>query len=219
MNIPFSKILEDKLIHEGDVLLFRGFSFSSKIIAQFTGGIHSHAAMASWSNGMIECIEFREWKGGRTVNLANEVKLREDGCIDVFRPCPLVVNLKSEYDSTELVNGSHKFILDVYSENIEYNGAAKAATNEMRKLTGLPYGWGRIWDIAKRKLLILRWFYKPRVEDEEDNGVYPVCSTAVAAAVRKHYTDLVHLRPDQNTSPSDLARSPLLNYLFTIIKN
>ena len=88
----------------------------------------------------------------------------------------------------------------------------------MRKMTGLPYGWKRIWWIAQYKLPVLRFFYKIEhlVDDTSTELIYPVCSTAVAYSFSKEGFDLVHNRADKATEPSDLSRSPLLQYLFTI---
>jgi hypothetical protein len=61
----------EKLIQEGDILLFRGrlyhciFPNIAWIVAKVGGGIHTHSGMASWSGNILECLEFRELKGGR----------------------------------------------------------------------------------------------------------------------------------------------------------
>lgn len=203
--IPYSQGRE--LTEEGDILLFRGPSFISKAIGKITEGVHSHVATASWrgqdKESLLECVEFLEWNGGRTVSLRTQVAYK-DWKIDVYRISSPVYKLK--------MNVNHMVI----SERLEYPG--RAVTDTMRKMTGLPYGWRRIWEIAKVKMAGVRWLKKVNIDDE-DTQIYPVCSSAVAYAVRKNYTDLIELRPDGLTSPADIARSPLTNYLFTYEKD
>lgn len=202
------------LIQEADVLLFRGDGFLSKLIQRAGEGAYSHVALASWYNGsrassLLEVTEFREGKGGRTVNLTSAYKhYLEKGLIDVYR-----IN-KPLYKT--FYNIETKKVEKVA---IDFN--AKGVTRYMRNLTGLPYGWARIWWIAKNKLAGLRWF--ANVEDiDNDNSVmdiskiYPVCSTAVAACFSKYGYDLTPNRADEFMEPSDISRSALLNYLFTL---
>lgn len=229
--IPYSLILKEKLINEADILQHRTTGVVSKFIRTFTEGEHSHSSMASWShNGddVLENIEFLEWKGGRTVNLRHVVNENPQG-IDVYRVSSPITILKTSFDMDEyaLLDWDCKNPLEtvediddfsIETETLEFNG--KAITNCMRRLTGLPYGYMRIWKIAKMKIPILRFFIKPDLNDEQDSDkVYPVCSSAVAHCYRKHYVDLMHARPDSKTSPADLTRSPLLNYMFTILKD
>ncbi len=226
--IPYSLILKEKLINEADILQHRTKGLVSKFIKTFTEGEHSHSSMASWShNGrdILENIEFREWKGGRTVNLEHIVNANPEG-IDVYRVSSPITILKTLFDN-ENAHLDHQgecpfptaFDMSEISfetETLEFNG--RAITNCMRKLTGLPYGYMRIWKIAKMKIPVLRFFLKPDLDDEQSSDkVYPVCSSAIASCYRKHYVDLMHARPDSKTSPADLTRSPLLNYMFTIL--
>lgn len=167
--------------------------------------MHSHVGMASWYEDTLECVEFREFKGGRTVALRLQVE-ENDGNIDVFRPKPLFPVLES----------IGKYI------DVGYNG--HAATRWMRKMTGLPYGWDRIWMLAKYHLLGIRWFTPPNFDDKSTNGhVYPVCSTAIATAIRMGgYSGLADLRPlksDHVMTPPDIASSPVLDYIFTLKKD
>jgi hypothetical protein len=91
------------LAKEADVLLFRGQSIISRFIQRASESIYSHVAVASKYNGTVECIEFREGKGGRTVNLEEQVR-QNNGKIDVYRPSPFVVKTvyDSDYDRTQL---------------------------------------------------------------------------------------------------------------------
>ena len=197
----------EKLLEEGDVLLFEGKSIFSFFITRVGEGKHSHVAIASIhnnnGNSLWECIEFKEWKGGRTINLERYVK---NNRIDVYRPNPKDINLLYNKD------------LGIIEESsVEFDG--KKVTNTMRKMTGLPYGWKRILWIAQHKIPFLRLFYSVDsiVDDSTRELVYPVCSTAVAYSYSKAEFDLVPNRNDKWTEPSDIARSALLNYMFTII--
>lgn len=205
---PQAKIL----INEGDVLLFSGESLISRLIKRASEGDYSHVGVASWHNGatkdkaLLECVEFTENHGGRSVNLATY--LREDSRrIDVFRPIP-------QFSHWEFNPQTHE------TELVRTQFDGKAVTNAMRRMTGLPYGWRRILWIAKHKLPFLRLFYDVNsiVIDNEGHQeiIYPVCSTSLAHSFSRNGYDLVYHRSDEWTEPSDLARSTRLNYLFTI---
>lgn len=222
--IPYN--IAQPLIKEGDVLLFRsGKSWVSYFISQGSLGMHSHVAMASWHGNLLECVEFREGSllsnfiavsdtargGGRTVNLETQVD-KYPNSIDVFRPKPSFSIANTEYNSEEPV-------FTVSYDEVTYSGIE--ATEKMREMTGLPYGWKRIWILAQYHLPILRWRTKPVFDDKAINGnVYPVCSTAVAVSVRMGgydgKADLRPLKADPYMTPSDIASSPLLDYVFTL---
>ena len=76
-------------IKEADVLLYRGKGLVSWLIKRYGGGMHSHAAMAHWDGEHLECLEFREFKGGRSVSLKSQVATHPDN-IDVFRVANLI---------------------------------------------------------------------------------------------------------------------------------
>lgn len=195
-----------KYIQEGDILLFRGTGCVARWIKKAGKGPYSHVAMASWRDSpksFLECVEFREWKGGRTVSLLGQVKLFP-GQIDVYRVCPEHVRLSAIIQNNNV---------EILQETVYYDGVM--ATDYMRSLTGLPYGWSRIINILKYHAPISRWLFKPDINDKEDN-IYPICSTAVVEAIRKHYVDLVPFKSDKDTEPSDIARSSCINYLFTL---
>jgi hypothetical protein len=199
----------EPLIKEGYVLLFRGQTWASKLIQKASDGLYSHVGLATWTNGrnnppILECVEFKEWKGGRTVNLANYMRTH-DGLIDVFAPTEPVYTYRFD-PVTKTISKIRHF----------YNG--RLLTNAMRRSTGLPYGWSRIWWLARFHLPFLRAFTRDNSFDDSvrDELIYPVCSTAIAHYCSKYYVDLIKYRSDERTEPSDLARSPLLNYLFTL---
>jgi hypothetical protein len=210
IHVPYS--IGRNYIQEGDVLLFRGKGHVSSWIKWAGQGEYSHVAMASWrgkpKDSLLECVEFKEWRGGRVVNLSTQVK-EFDGMIDVFRVSPKVITYQSRKDGKGLL---------IVPVNHRYDGLA--ATHVMRELTGLPYGWKRIWKLIKHFIPGLRLFIGHSFEDKSENGkLYPVCSTAVVAAIRRVYVDLVPNFSDFEVMPSHLARCRDLHYLFTLDKD
>ena len=203
-SLPFQKARD--LLEEGDVLLFRGQGIFSFFIKRAAEGKYSHVGVVSGhgTNGgrIWECVEFREGKGGRTINLEQYVE-QHPGIIDVYR----AVSSRKVID----------FVDDKAVEReIGFNG--KAVTNIMRKMTGLPYGWRRIFWIMQHKIPFLRLFYPidSVVDDETHDLIYPVCSTAVAYAFSRVGYDLLPNRADKATEPSGVSRSALLQFLFTL---
>lgn len=217
-NIPYSEA--KPLIKEGDILLFRGKGCISKIIGAMTETSYSHVGVASWvngqhSDGVLECVEFREGSalmslinsnaggGGRSINLEQAIRKQPDQ-IDVYRPIPKFTSIvfNDETKAAELVT-------------IDFDG--KCVTNVMRKMTGLPYGWKRIWWMTKHKLVLWRLRDKSSLmNDELKDIIYPVCSTSTSYAFTKCGYDLVKNRADEWMEPGDIAKSARLNYLFTL---
>jgi hypothetical protein len=205
------------LIDEGDVLLFKGKGCVSSVIQRAGEGGYSHVGLATWHNGrrdatgssLLEITEFREGKGGRTVNLVTAYYddiVNEN--IDIYRTIPEVTRLKFNPRTKQ-----------VTQDLIKFN--AKGATNYLRSLTGLPYGWSRIWWMFQHKAFGIRLFYDlANVSNDEiisdPKKIYPVCSTAVAASYSSVGYDLMPNKSDEWMEPSDLSRSSLLNYLFTL---
>ena len=207
INIPFGEARD--LLEEGDILLFRSKGIVSFFIRRAAEGEYSHSGVASGhgSNGdqIWECVEFREWKGGRTVNLERYVH-QMPGMIDVYRAASSFKLVEFDQEANE-----------VRERKVRFNG--KVVTNMMRRMTGLPYGWRRIMWLASHKLPIIRIFYSIDSVIDDDHKkelVYPVCSTAVSHSFTHTGYDLVNNRADIATEPSDLSRSPLANYLFTL---
>lgn len=192
-------------LREGDVLLFRGESIYSKFLKVSGDSIYTHVGVASWHNKVLECAEFHESYGGRTVNLENYIAT-DNRQIDVFRPIPVFASLKYNLDLGE-VDVSRK---DFVGTNV---------TDCMRGLTGIPYGWKRIWWITKHKAAGIRIFYNPsKTMDDttQDEIIYPVCSTAVAHCFSKNGYDLVSQKADEWTEPADIARSTRIHKIFNI---
>ena len=221
---PLSAV--EHLIKEGDVLLFRGKGITASFIRRSGKGVHTHAGLASWccENTILEIVEVREWYGGRSVNLKGQ--LDADGRIDVFRPSSTVewwqnANEGPPDDKLKILvkgemPGSETIPLPVIvKKTASYNG--RKATNYMRGLTGASYGWGLIWLIVRYKIPLLRRYWPITTDDTwQPGGIFQVCSTAIAEAFCQTFVDLVPNLPNALVEPSDLARSPLLHYLFSI---
>ena len=205
--VPFSKALSH--LKEADVLLFRGTGAVSWAIKRYSGGIHSHAGMIHRDGEHIQCVEFREFKGGRSVSLRTQVESHPD-TIDVFRVLDSV-----RYDSfaTSELSGevTGKMSLE-FTEDI-----AQKVTGTMMDLTGLPYGWKNFFKLAKHYAPFFR-LAEQNVKDTAPSEVF-VCSTAVAFSYRSAYYDPVPYLSDSSVSPADLARSALFKYQFTLQKD
>ena len=203
-------------IKEADVLLFRGRGLSSWLIKRYGSGIHSHAGMAHWDDDKLECVEFREFKGGRAVSLKSQVATHPDN-IDVFRPAHILHhNQFSVWPETDLQSVKVEYT-EQEQINIFSASMAGSVTDVMLELTGLPYGWKNIWKLARHYLPFAR-LAKQNIKDDDPMNVF-VCSTAVAYAFRKAYVDPVPYLADAAVMPADLARSALFKYQFTISKD
>ena len=196
------------LLQEADVLLFRTKGFISACIRMLGEGLYSHVAIASKYNDFFEVIEYKEWFGGRTTNLENYVKLSKENKteIDVYRVCPKLSHL--EFDP---------LLDDVKYKQVNFDG--REVTECMRKLTGLPYSYRRIFLILKIKLF--RWHIlwdikKITNEIPTQEVIYPVCSTVLEHCFAIKGFPILKRKSDQFTEPSDFSRSPRLNYLFTL---
>ena len=204
-------------IKEADVLLFRGEGLISWLIKRYGSGVHSHAAMAHWDGDNLECLEFREFKGGRGVSLERQVETHPDN-IDVFRATPIIsINEftawpENKEDRSIKIDYKHDSKKRYFSDDV-----AKATTDVMSGLTGLPYGWKNFWKLGKHYLPFCR-LAEQNVKDDDPTNVF-VCSTAVVYAYRKTYVDPVPYLADTAVTPADLARSALFQYQFTISKD
>lgn len=191
-----------ELIQEGDILLFRGSGAIGFLIKRYTGGVHSHVALAHKDGDVLECVEFREFMGGRSVSLKSQVD-NSPLNIDVFRPVKSI-----SYEEMD-AEGNTKLIEKNYTEE-----TASAMTEDIIRWTGQPYGWSNIWKMFLRFIPGARLFQQNINDDEVAKA--KVCSTAVTVALRRNFMDPVPYLADDRVSPADLARSPILQYLFTI---
>ena len=195
MNIiPYSEAMP--LTQEADILLFRGKGVMSWLIKRYGSGVHSHVGIAHWDNENLQCVEFREFKGGRSVSLKTQVDNSPFG-IDVFRAAKRV-----DYENDS-------YVLDDLTKS--------KVTTIMLKLTGLPYGWRNIWKLVKHYLPFCR-LAQQNIKDNNATKIF-VCSTAAAYAYRMAYIDPVPYLADSAVTPSDLARSALFEYQFTLQKD
>ena len=195
MNIiPYSEAMP--LIQAADILLFRGKGVMSWLIKRYGSGVHSHVGIAHWDNENLQCVEFREFKGGRSVSLKTQVDNSPFG-IDVFRAAKRV-----DYENDS-------YVLDDLTKS--------KVTTIMLKLTGLPYGWRNIWKLVKHYLPFCR-LAQQNIKDNNATKIF-VCSTAAAYAYRMAYIDPVPYLADSAVTPSDLARSALFEYQFTLQKD
>jgi hypothetical protein len=176
-------------IHGGDLLLFRsGREPLGRAISIVGRGEYSHCGMAAWWGGDLMLLEVREWIGGRAILLEREVARRPDQ-IDVYGVAP-------------------KFVGSLH---------AMAAIGAMRRLAGASYGWWSVLRVSLLHLPVLRLFARAMTDDEMNNGRPPFCSQAISYAYRTggRLDPLCNLA-DAGTEPSDLARSPVFQYRFTL---
>ena len=206
VKIPYDEA--EKLMEEGDILLFRSTGIISALIKMAGQGAYSHAAITAKNNGYTSCIEFREWFSSREINLKNyflDCK-RKKTEIDIYRPIPIFGKLKFDFATQKII----------YKE-IKFNG--KLVTNCMKKLTGLPYSYKRIWLLLKIKLFkwkILKNIEKITNDLPTDELIMPVCSTVIAHCFSVYGFDILYNKSDEYTEPSYIALSTRLCYLFTL---
>lgn len=199
-----------RIVKEGDVLLYRNKNVISCLVGRAGEGQYSHVSVVSKNGGFVECVEFKEWRGGRAVSLQRVVE-NYDGEIDVYRISPVLYKYKYSFNEKNIIS----------EEKVFNTSTARKVTNCMREMTGLPYGWTRILWIFLHKFPFTRYFYdinKLTVDVPSDEQIYPVCSTSLAHCFNKAGFDLVNHRSDEFTEPNDIARSSILSYVFTIKK-
>jgi hypothetical protein len=176
-------------IKDGDLLLFRGSGFVSRLISAAGRSDYTHAARAVWWGNDLFCCEVRELKGGRAVSLESQIE-RFPGAIDVFE-----------------ANPSNRWR--------EFN--RYGAVRYMRRLAGCDYGYRGVWLAALRRLPIWRFWVSADSDDRRVANQPPFCSQACAMADRiGGGVDPVPHLADRMTEPADLARSPFYRYRFTL---
>lgn len=214
--LPYSRARS--MIREGDVLLFRGQGPVAWFIQKAGEGKYTHVGLASWHGDNLEIVEFREGNPialifgstagtgqGHAVYLESQVK-RHSGNIDVYRPVAYHQTAVYDKDMGIVVHDMKRF-------------DGRKITDALRRMTGTPYGWKTIFGFLKYNAFGLRLLYNTSRRALDDGFVdqnFPVCSTAVAQLFREYYVDLVPNKSDSSTEPSDISRSSLLNYIFTL---
>lgn len=195
------------LIKDADILLFKCGKFPcfGWWISKYTRSPYSHVAMAHRVEDEILCLEFREFKGSREYPLINYIN---EGCkIDVFR-CVSSINYPEImlYPSIQVYDTYHRL-----SNNIK-NKIIHTAKSLMNK----PYSWWTIWTLAKYFIPFIR-LRQPICKNGEVNPSDFVCSTLISYSYRVNFLDPVPFLADNQTTPGDLARSPLFYKLFEIL--
>lgn len=206
-NIKVSYHKAESLIKEADILLYRRPNFPKLgfFVALYGGTIYSHVGLAHWCHKQLNCIEFKEFIGSRNISIKSQIDAgyeidiyRANSSIDIYKvQCNPITNL-------DVIN--RKFTPFI----------ARLITNYAEKLVGQPYGWTNIWKIARTFIPGIRIFINKDTFDKK-NRIW-VCSTLVTDAYKKFYVDLCPLISDEYSQPSDIARSSVLNYLFTVTK-
>lgn len=186
--VPLNEASEE--IRDGDLLLFRGRGFLSRLIGVAGRSEYTHAARVVWWGADAFCCEVRELKGGRAVTLASQVA-KYPGAIDVFE-----------------TNPASRWRL--------YN--RRGAVRYMRRLAGCDYGYWSVLLAALRHLPLWRFLVRAEAEDLRSGEQPPFCSQACAMADRiGGGVDPVPHLADRLTEPGDLARSPFYRYRFTLV--
>ena len=176
-------------IRSGDLLLFRGRGFLSRMIGIAGRSPYTHAARAAWWDDLLYCCEVRELRGGRAVTLESQVR-RYPKQIDVFETNPGC--RWPQYDR-------------------------QGALRYIRRLAGCDYGYVGVLRAAVRHLPLWRCLLRPVINDNEVTRRPPFCSQACAMADRLGgNVDPVPQLADRLTEPADLARSPFYRYRFTL---
>lgn len=185
-----------KLLKEGDILLFKAPSFPRLgwWIAKYTTSEYSHIGLVHFINNKAYCIEFKEFIGCRLIPLEDYVK-QECDRIDVFRTANHVC----------FSNKVHNFD----------EKTAKIITNNAKIFIGKKYNWGLIFYIAMHYIPIVRLFINVMSPENKEVKSF-ICSSFIAYLWRKHFVDLVVNLDDGYTKPGDIARSPLLEKLYTL---
>lgn len=193
------------LINEADILLFKhgGFPSVGWMIGKYSQSPYSHIGLASREGSEIVCLEFREFIGSRKYPLKQYIE-ENPRRIDVFRVCYKITI--PEYDFGH-----------VHDNNITFtHNKAKLITDYARTLIGKKYSWYLIFGMVASFIPFVRLKQKISFGNDEEETLSFVCSTLVNHTYRRYYTDLVKFLPDAYTKPGDIARSPIINYLFTL---
>lgn len=196
--VPYSQA--KPLLRDADLLQFRvkGLNPIGRLISLIGRSPYSHTACVALVNDHVECLEVREFWGGRITDLAWQVE-QFGGQIDVFRPSP-------EYVSTNAEGVTARYFLDT-----------KGVVRTIRPLCR-PREYGYLSVLAMAPLI--RWCFPMCCDDKVASGYPPYCAEVYAYGIRMNFVDPVPMLPDHRTEPGDLTRSPLLaNYLFTLVSD
>lgn len=209
VHVPYREARRHIL--DADVLMYSGRSLISRIIRTIGRSRYSHAALAGWTNGDPDGKNNRLmayemlWKGGCATCLSAHAD-KWPGKIDVYRVSD--THTTWHWDEAAGIQVGTHTVLD-----------RKEAVTIMRDFCRpSEYGDMHLLWASFLHLPLVRFFVPvPTDDDIEARERPPFCSEAVAYALRKSFTDVVRNTPDHYTEPGDLARSPLLHYLFTLV--
>jgi len=173
-----------RFIRDGDVLLWRGTSWLSKLIRWAGRSPYSHAGLAVWIRGRLMVAESREGSGIRLLPLRSAVA-------------------GAEVDLYEVGHGTDLAVDTVRDQVVE----------RALELLGQAYGYRRILRLAVGRIPLVGRLVKSWSFDDElriDGRLGIVCSAYVALCWHMAGLDLVPNLSDGSTEPGDLARSALL---------
>lgn len=104
--------------------------------------------------------------------------------------------------------------VDVYRPIVTPEQAA-GALEAMKELTSTPYGWLPLFRAGIRQIPFMANIVPPA---RNLNGIakYPFCSAAITRAYHAVGVDLVKGKEDCDTSPADLSRAPMLQYVASL---
>ena len=197
------------LIKEGDILLFQAPTSILSVgwwISKLTQSPYSHTGLATWNNGQLHIVEFREFKGSRNKPIELQFNENTNKTIDVYRIAEIINLPAFDRNFREFYTQEYKFTPEI----------ARKITDTAKSLVGLNYHYWTIFYILLSLIPLTRLFINKDGSNNIINGY--VCSTMISYVVRINFIDLVPFVADIYASPSDLARSSLLNYQFTVTK-
>lgn len=193
-----------KYVKNADVLLFRSPKFPKIgwFISQLSFGKYSHVGLAKWENEELYCIEFREFRKSRKYPIKKYID--EGAIIDVFRVSPLIKKVTFDPIIEQTKEKTYRF------DKINVIKILMRADF----MVGRKYAWSSIKNIWFTYMPLVRWFVNNNTT--EKNSKNHMCASFVSYLLRKYYVDPCEFLTDSYTKPSDLARSTILNYLFTL---
>lgn len=182
-------------LETGDHLLCReGRGITRELITLAGGGPYYHAAQAYWEfddhgrhrTRSLWVVEMVEPTGGLSLPWEEWLATRDD-VVDVYRPTAAGYNARRAVD----------WMLD--------------------NIVGQPYGFDVIRRLARQQGAVCRFFHRPNTNPYDTPPLSWVCSTSIACADQYGGGCVaVPMLWPGDVMPTQLARSPLVDYEFTI---
>jgi len=177
-----------RLIHNGDVGIFRPTTAKGRWIVRFGRHWASHVAMFVKLDGRLSMAEQTEPKG-RIVGAEGYLRSLPSGTVAVYRP--------------RWVNRYQRL---------------KAVRWMLENVPGTPYDKKGLWRAFWSHAPFVRFWLRPNWDDESNGDRKSLyCSAAVSRAMRVGGLDPVHGLGDRWTEPGDLAKSAALVRQFEIV--